>query len=427
MDSKHLGHLYTVFLKNNGVCTDTRDLKSEQIFFALKGPNFDGNVYAEKAIDEGACLVVVDNEKYNIDKKCFLVEDSLMALQSLARHHRRQFNIPIIGITGSNGKTTTKELMARVLDTNHKVHFTQGNLNNHIGVPQTLLAMPKDTEIAIIEMGANHLGDIAALCDIAEPNFGLITNIGRAHIGEFGSWENIIRTKSELFDFINKNKGTAFINMEDEVLANMSNRFPDGVLYPNDTCTFQVPDPYVTYTDDSAQLHRTHILGTYNFTNIAAAIAVGKYFEVKNAYQAIDEYIPDNNRSQMMKLGSNQIILDAYNANPSSMQAALENLDGMAKNTKIAILGDMKELGDFATKEHQDILKLGAKLDLDYIYTAGQDFCQSRNSSNIRAFKDINELAIWLKNHPISGATVLIKGSRSMEMEQLVRIAGIWK
>jgi len=426
MNPAKLDLLYSSFLKSKGACTDSRQLVSGQIFFALKGSNFDGNTYALQAIGDGAMLAVIDNEEFGTHEKCVLVPDVLSILQDLARHHRRQFNIPVIGITGSNGKTTTKELLSRVLATKYQVHCTQGNLNNHIGVPQTLLSMPKNTEVAIVEMGANHLGDIATLCDIAEPDYGLITNIGRAHIGEFGSWENIIRAKSELFDFIRKNNGTAFINRADEVLANMARRFPEGISYPNAHCKFHVADPYVTYTDDLHQMHHTHLIGAYNFINVSAAITVGKYFGVANVFDVIDEYVPDNNRSQIITMGSNQVILDAYNANPDSMDAALKSLSEMPQKTKIAILGDMKELGEYATEEHQKTVRLAKKLNLDKIYTVGEDFYHVKADAAHTPFQKMDDLIEWLKNDPIADATVLIKGSRSMEMEKLASIRQIW-
>lgn len=416
--------LYQRFKESTGVCTDTRKLETGQLFFALKGPNFNGNQYAAKALESGAMLAIVDEEEFAAnDQDYLLVDDVLAVLQSLATHHRQQFDIPILGITGSNGKTTTKELLARVLRSKYRIHYTQGNLNNHIGVPLTLLAMPEDTEIAIIEMGANHVGDIAELCSIALPTCGLITNIGNAHLGEFGGRENLIRAKSELFDHLRRTKGDVFINMEDEVLSNMAKRFPDAYRYPNNTLQLASAKPFVHYYDDKGQEHATELIGAYNYHNMAAAVTVAMYFEVENPYEMIDRYVPDNNRSQVIQLGSNTVVLDAYNANPSSMIAALQNLDLMMGTKKIALLGAMKELGHFADEEHAKVAAYANALNIDVLFV-GEEFRSCVEQSTF--YTTVDDLMILFEKEPLSGATVLIKGSRSQQMEKLAQNKKLW-
>ncbi|UXP33233.1 UDP-N-acetylmuramoyl-tripeptide--D-alanyl-D-alanine ligase [Reichenbachiella agarivorans] len=417
-------HLYNKFLQSTGVNTDTRSIQEGQIFFALKGENFNGNQYAAKALESGASYAVIDDLSFDQGDRYIFVDDVLKSLQQLANHHRKQFDFPFLAITGSNGKTTTKELTARALGEEYQVHFTQGNLNNHIGVPLTILSIREDTDFAIIEMGANHLGDIALLCEIAEPTHGLITNIGSAHIGEFGGKENIIRGKSELFDYLRRTGGVPFINKLDVVLVNMSKRFNNAVEYPNDSCKLIDASPYVNYADDRDHEHSTEIIGEYNYMNIAAAVTVAKFFEVEYPYNAIDQYLPDNNRSQIIELGSNTIILDAYNANPDSMRAALRNLANMRGDYKIAMLGEMKELGSHAVIEHENIVKEAQKLGIKNLYLVGNEF--KKASEFVHVLLDVDRLIEYLGDQKISGATVLIKGSRSMKMERLIMNQEIW-
>ena len=423
--SHSIAELHDLFLKSNGVCTDTRSLEKGQIFFALKGPNFNGNGYAEKALKEGASLAVIDEEAYEAGSQYFLVKDALEALQDLARYHRDTFDIPFFGMTGSNGKTTTKELAARVLATQYAVHYTKGNFNNHIGVPLTVLSTPAETDIALIEMGANHLGDIALLCDIAKPTHGLITNIGNAHLGEFGGYENLIRAKSELFDYLRKTDGKAFINMEDKVLSNMSKRFPEAIQYPNEFCQLASSDPYVNYLDENGQEHASQLIGEYNFSNIAAAVSMGKYFEIEDPYEAIDRYLPENNRSEVIDIKSNKIVLDAYNANPASMEAALQNLIQMKGDTKVILLGEMKELGEYSDDEHRKIVRLAQELGLSQSFWVGEGF-EKVISEKEKCFANVDELSDHLEQNPLQGATVLIKGSRSTQMEKLTLNKKIW-
>ena len=421
--------LYSKYLQCTGVSIDTRKINSGDLFFALKGPNFDGNRYAEKALSEGAKYAVVDDLTLANHAQMILVDDGLLALQRLAWHHREQFKGHVLAITGSNGKTTTKELIHRVLATTFKVHFTVGNLNNHIGVPLTLLAMDLSTEIAIIEMGANHLGEIASYCEIAQPTHGIITNLGTAHIGEFGGRENLIRAKSELFDFIRKNNGIVFINTEDEVLNNMAKRFQSPELFPADDFTLKKSSPFVQYEDERGIVHNTHLVGKYNFMNASAAMAIGTFFGVTstNAQAAIDSYEPDNNRSQVIKLGSNTIILDAYNANPDSTSAALENLASFSDKKRIAMLGDMKELGEYSEEEHMKIFKLIGSYGKIDAYYVGVEYQHAIDNKSASTFPLVDDLISFLKKqNPISDSVVLIKGSRSMTMENLIKIEKIW-
>ncbi|MEP2023878.1 MAG: UDP-N-acetylmuramoyl-tripeptide--D-alanyl-D-alanine ligase [Reichenbachiella sp.] len=421
-----ISFLYEKFLNSAGVCTDTRSLQENQIFFALKGDNFNGNVYAAQAIQEGALVAVVDETQNEKNEQYVVVDDVLKCLQSLAIHHRNQFKIPFLGITGSNGKTSTKELVARVLGSDRKTQYTKGNLNNHIGVPLTLLSIAEDTEFAIIEMGANHVGEIASLCEMAKPTHGLITNIGTAHIGEFGGQEAIIRAKSELFDYLRKTDGIPFINLEDRILQNMSKRFSNAISYPNELCSLKSATPFVHYKDVHGDTHATEMIGAYNFLNISAAVTIGHFFEVEDPYMAIDGYMPDNNRSQMIEIGSNTIILDAYNANPDSIRAALDNLAIIDSNHKVAILGDMKELGEYAEEEHRKIIDYAETLGLNEVYLVGNDFKKAHHHSKSKVFEKIDELSDLLQKKPLTAAIVLIKGSRGMKMEQLTKLTDLW-
>lgn len=422
----YISTLYKKFKECSGVCTDTRLLQRNEMFFALKGPNFNGNLYALEALKSGAAYVVIDELEYNIpnDSRFILVQDVLDALQKLAKHHRQQFDFPFLGITGSNGKTTTKELTARAVGERYHVHYTQGNLNNHIGVPLTILRLKEDTDFAIIEMGANHVGDIALLCDIAAPTHGLITNIGTAHIGEFGGKENLVRGKSELFDYLRKHGGVPFINKLDSYLTNMAKRFDNGVNYPNDNCKLVEAAPYVDYCDEKDEEHSTSIIGEYNYMNIAAAVTIAKYFDVEDPYIAIDKYLPDNNRSEILELATNTVVLDAYNANPDSMTVALKNLMAMPGESKIAMLGEMKELGKYSSEEHKKIVQEAETLGVDKLYLVGDDFAESEDNHVVMSH--VEDLIELLRNEPMSGKTVLIKGSRSMQMEKLTKAKHLW-
>ncbi len=419
--------LYQIYLEHRSVATDTRLLQPGDLFFALKGPSFDGNQFALSALEQGARLAIVDDPKLKSEKDCFWVEDALLALQHLARHHRNQFHIPVIGLTGSNGKTTTKELLNAVLSTKFRTHATKGNLNNHIGVPLTLLSMPEDAEIAIIEMGANHLGEIARLCTIADPDHGFITNIGKAHIGTFGGFENIIRGKTELYQYLIENKGRVFINSQDPVLSEMAKRFEGPIMYPGPQdfygCQLLSANPYLQYQDEAGTVVDTLLIGGYNFSNIATALCIGKFFGViaQNANAAIAAYVPSNNRSQILQKGSNTLILDAYNANPTSMEAAIESLDQMNAKYKVVILGDMFELDDEEIAEHKNIGQILDKKNFDLVLLCGKLMQHAQEGHpKFKQFDTREGLIEYLKTNPIENATILLKGSRGMGLEGVV-------
>ncbi len=429
METKETEAIYEKYKECTGVSTDTRNLPENCLFFALKGPNFDANTFAEEALRKGAKYAVISDKKYLKDERFLLVEDTLKALQLLANHHRRQLSIPVIGITGSNGKTTTKELISLVLSRKFKTRATQGNLNNHIGVPLTLLNAPEDTEILVVEMGANKLKDIKELCDIAEPSHGIITNIGKAHLEGFGSLEGIVRTKTELYQHLLDYNGTVFINSRNDLLAGYGNKFTDPVYYPGKDdfyhCELTNADPFVHLKAENGQKIKTKLMGIYNFENIAAALCIGKFFEVdpKEANKAVADYAPSNNRSQIIEHeNGNFIILDAYNANPSSMKAAIENFAALNRPKKVLILGDMKELGDDAIKEHHDLGRLIAKYHFDKILLCGISIIKAMdNNPGAVNFENRLMLINYLKSKKYQNTTFLIKGSRSMGLEEVVK------
>ncbi|WP_341216590.1 UDP-N-acetylmuramoyl-tripeptide--D-alanyl-D-alanine ligase [uncultured Wocania sp.] len=417
--------IHSFFLECNSVCTDTRKIHKDDIFFALKGDNFNGNIYAEQAIKKGAKYVIIDDDKYKTSDKKILVNNALKTLQELAAYHRSFLNIPIIALTGSNGKTTTKELINVVLSQKYKTTATLGNLNNHIGVPLTLLSMNSNTEIGIVEMGANHLKEIAFLCNIAKPDYGYITNFGKAHLEGFGSVEGVITGKSELYDYLITNHKTIFVNGNDAIQVNKTNK-AKRVIFGNTTFTdinidFIDAKPFVECKYNSLNI-KSHLIGDYNYNNIATAICIGNYFKVDdNAIKnAIENYIPTNNRSQIINIGTNQIILDAYNANPTSMHAALLNFEKQT-GLKIAILGDMFELGNDAKQEHETITDLAVSLNIDTVILVGENFYQSKNDSNkIIKHKTFEDLKRAFDFTQIENATLLIKGSRGMALERVL-------
>ncbi|HTF19249.1 MAG TPA: UDP-N-acetylmuramoyl-tripeptide--D-alanyl-D-alanine ligase [Chryseolinea sp.] len=419
--------LYSHFVRSAGISTDTRKIAPGSMFFALKGDKFNANEFAQQALDKGAACVVVDEERYVVNDQCVFVEDTLVALQQLARHHRNQLAIPVIGLTGSNGKTTSKELVNAVLSAQYKTYATKGNLNNHIGVPLTILAIDKTIEIAVVEMGANHLGEIALLCSVANPTHGLITNIGKAHIGTFGGFENIVRAKSELYQHLITNNGTVFINSQNEILANMAKRFQDPVFYPaagdHYHCTLLGADPFIKVKAENGEDVQTNLVGTYNFENIAAALCVGKYFDVDavRANEAVRGYEPGNMRSQLLRKGGNTIILDAYNANPSSMKAAIENMAAMNAPLKALILGDMFELEDEAELEHRNVGKLLKMKSFDRVLLCGKLMRSAKEEyPDALLFETKDALIEELKQHPLKDATVLVKASRGIGLETVV-------
>ncbi|MBT1702617.1 UDP-N-acetylmuramoyl-tripeptide--D-alanyl-D-alanine ligase [Chryseosolibacter indicus] len=420
-------NLYQKFIESGKVSTDTRQITSGSIFFALKGDKFNANEFAEEALKKGASYSVIDEEKYNTNERCLLVDDVLNTLQKLARYHRDQLRIPVIGLTGSNGKTTSKELVNAVLSKKFKTYATRGNLNNHIGVPLTLLAIDKSVEIAVVEMGANHLGEIALLSSIANPTHGFITNIGKAHIGTFGGFENIIKGKSELYQHLLLTGGQVFINSQNEILARLAKQFTTPILYPQKGDYYHAQllsaDPIVKVLAENGEEITTNLIGAYNFENIAAALCIGKFFGVdaQLANRAIAEYVPSNMRSQVVRKNSNAIILDAYNANPSSMQAAIENIAAMNVPKKVLILGDMFELEDEAAKEHQEIGRLIKEKGFEQVYLCGALFKTALHEiPKAKYFAKKDELIDELKTFPIKDATILVKASRGIGLETIV-------
>lgn len=419
--------LYQAFLNSEGICTDSRNVGKGTIFFALKGSNFNGNLYAGDALDKGAAMAVVDEEQYVRNDNYLLVDDVLAALQGLARHHRRTLGIPILGITGSNGKTTTKELIQAVLSRKFKTYATHGNLNNHIGVPLTLLSMDEQTELGIVEMGANKVGDIAELCSIAEPSHGVITNIGKAHIEGFGGIEGVLRGKSELFQWLRQTGGQVFINSHQEMLLNMAKRFESPVCFgrPEDDFSCELIDltPFINYRTREGQRYETHLLGAYNFQNIEAALCIGQYFGVADtvANEAIAQYVPNMNRSQIIDRGGLRIILDAYNANPTSVKAAIDNVKQMKASAKGVILGDMLELGPEEEEEHY---KVGLQLsgtDIDLIIFIGpRMMAAARACPEAHYFESRDEAAEYLHSHAPDNMLLLLKASRGMSLEKLL-------
>jgi UDP-N-acetylmuramoyl-tripeptide--D-alanyl-D-alanine ligase len=418
--------LYKIYLQYPSVQTDTRKLQKGDLFFALKGPNFNANEFAQKAIDAGAAYAVIDDERYVIEGRTILVGDVLSSLQQLAKHHRQQFNIPFIAITGSNGKTTTKELIHAVLSSTFKTYTTEGNLNNHIGVPLTILKIKQDAEMAVIEMGANHLREIASYCVIALPTHGLITNCGKAHLEGFGGEEGVRKGKGELFDFLRAHEGTAFIMWDYTYLREMSRGittiYTYGTTEANVVGTVLKSDQYleVEFQKGFKGTIETNLVGDYNLPNVLAAVALGKYFNVdeEKIKNSIEQYAPTNSRSQLLQKNSNKIILDAYNANPTSMKAAIENFAKAEGVEKILALGAMAELGTDSLKEHGDIIKEIDKHQWKDVILVGGDFMKVDHT--YRKFNSPTEAGEWLQNIEPKNAFFLIKGSRSMQMERLL-------
>ncbi len=423
--------LYQHYLSCGKISTDTRKIEQDSLFFALKGDNFNANEFAQEALTKGALFSVVDEARYAVNDNCILVDDVLTTLQKLARHHRDQLSIPVIGLTGSNGKTTSKELLHAVLSKKFKTLATKGNLNNHIGVPLTILSIDKSVELAVIEMGANHVGEIAHLCSIANPTHGFITNIGKAHIGTFGGFENIVRGKSELYQHLLTNNGVVFINSQNEILANMAKRFTDPIFYPAAGdyyhCELIGADPFVKIKTENGESIFTEIIGSYNFENMAAALCIGKYFGVDavDANAAIAEYTPGNMRSQVIQKGNNTIILDAYNANPSSMQAAIESLADMKAEHKVAIVGDMFELEAEAEIEHRNLGRLLKQKKIEHVYLCGTLVASAKAElTDALHFENKALLIEELKKNPIRNATILVKASRGIALETILDYLG---
>lgn len=417
--------IHNLFLQCKSVSIDTRKIEKDSMFFAIKGENFDANTFAAKALELGALFVVVDNASYAIDERTILVENSLETLQELAKFHRSYLKLPIIALTGSNGKTTTKELINVVLAKKYKTKATVGNLNNHIGVPLTLLSFTKETEIGIVEMGANHKKEIEFLCEIAQPDFGYITNFGKAHLEGFGGVAGVIEGKSEMYKYLAKNDKLTFVNLEDPIQIEKSagiKSFTFGIN--NDTADIKIKNikanPFVAieYTDFGLE---SHLIGLYNANNINAAVAIGYYFKVdkKDIKEAIENYIPENNRSQLLKKGSNEIILDAYNANPSSMAVAITNFLQLENQNKVMILGDMFELGDESPQEHKLIVDSLLNQDKSKCYLIGKFFYENKvDKQNVQFFETFDSFVAYLKTIHFDKNTILIKGSRGMALER---------
>jgi len=417
-----ISQLYKLFKKSSGVNTDTRTIQKGQLFFALKGENFDGNAFALKALEAGAAYAVVSESLEAEDPRLVKVPDTLQALQDLAAWHRSQLSIPVVGLTGTNGKTTTKELIRAVLSTKYKVSATEGNLNNDIGVPLSVLKISADTELAIIEMGASHPEDLKPLLAVAQPTHGLITNVGKAHLLGFGSFEGVKHAKGLLYDYLKAHEGTAFANADDATLMEMlwDRGLPfipyglDGIqVLPSSPA-----HPFLRLKADNWEVD-THLVGAYNAANVLAALKLGWFFGVpqQDALSAIASYVPSNNRSQLLKTEKNTVIVDAYNANPSSMAVALDNLS-RCEGRKVALLGDMRELGDEAAMEHKKIVnRLDGSLEA---YLVGDEFTLAAKGTGIKCFDTSDSLAAWLQENPLEGCTVLVKGSRGTLMEKVI-------
>lgn len=437
-----LSELYEIYRQHPVVCTDTRQLTPGCLFFALKGDNFDGNAFAAQALAGGAAYAVLDDARFQTDVRCLSVSDTLETLQQIAAHHRRQFDIPVIAIGGSNGKTTTKELVAAVLASHYPCHFTKGNLNNHIGVPLTLLAMPDTTEVAVIELGANHPGEIEALCQIAAPTHGLITNIGKEHLEGFGSLAGVKKAEGELYRYLARHDGLVFVNLSEKHLPGMSRRNRKKIVYqrvdaldgPEAGAPLAVQlvaeTPFLQLAflseNDVRVTVNTQLVGRFNFSNLMTAIALGTYFKVPAAKikAALETYVPANNRSQLIRRDSNTFLLDAYNANPSSMKAALESFRDLPASRKVAILGDMLEVGNDSAREHQAILRLAARGKFDAIVLVGSAFGQCNfDHGKARHFADAAAAKTWLEQQNFQDTLFLLKGSRGIRLEKILEDA----
>ncbi len=421
--------IYSLFLKHPIIETDSRKIKGGCIFFALKGENFNGNLFAAEAISKGAAYAVIDEEKYQLQGRTILVKNVLETLQNLANYHRKRLGIPVLAITGSNGKTTTKELIATVLSNRFNVEFTQGNLNNHIGVPLSLLRMNNNTEIGIIEMGASHSGEIAALCAIADPDYGIITNIGIAHLEGFGSVEIIKKTKAELYNHINSKNGVIFYNTENGILSELASKVKRKIGFGEKNGDFTgkyiASSPYlhllVNFPQKSIEI-KTKLIGSYNFENIMAAACIGHYFKVNpdDVKAALSNYQPRNNRSQMIERGGLKLIMDAYNANPTSMKASIKSFVSVFQSPRILILGDMLELGEKSLDEHISVLEIISTQPYEKVFLVGPVFTEAAKKFTFNTFLNSEALIQHLKLHPLKKGVVLIKGSRGIQLEKVV-------
>ncbi|WP_346861695.1 UDP-N-acetylmuramoyl-tripeptide--D-alanyl-D-alanine ligase [uncultured Draconibacterium sp.] len=423
--------LYKIFLNYPVISTDSRKIEKGSLFFALKGENFNGNKYAADAISKGAAYSIIDEEDYHIGENTILVNNVLKALQKLANYHRKQLRIPILGITGTNGKTTTKELIASVLAKKFLVSFTQGNLNNHIGVPLTLLAMNSETEFGVVEMGANHPGEIAELCKIADPDYGIITNIGQAHLEGFGSFDGVKRTKSELYKYIRSKGGTIFYNSDNPILAELNKEIKNKISYGRKDASFigepiqSPPFIHVKANFEKGVLYlNSNLIGDFNFENILAAACIANYFKVDplKIQMAIKAYHPTNNRSQLIQKGKLKIIMDAYNANPTSMSASIASFLRNLSGDNYMILGDMLELGEYSAAEHAKIIELIPESITKNTFLVGNEFSKAGERHAIKTFMSVSELNLYLAENPIKNGNLLIKGSRGIQLEKILEI-----
>ena len=430
MTTNHIKEIYSIFKNSSGISTDTRTIKNNSIYFALKGPSFNGNDFAREALEKGAKLSVVDDESLDgISDRMILVKDSLEALQKLAIYHREKLNIPFVGLTGSNGKTTTKNLIEKVLSSNYKVRATYGNLNNHIGVPLSVLSVTDNDEIAIIEMGASAVGEIKLLCEICKPTIGLITNISNAHVKGFENIDGVIRGKSELFDYLLKNNGQVIINDYDDIIKNFSKRFNDAIYLDGNGSAINVKllesTPKIKFQINDGDIFVSDLFGDYNFQNILFALVIGKYFKIdlEESSKIISEYIPHNNRSERIIYRSNCIILDAYNANPTSMEKTVNAVFNFSHKNKVMILGDMNELGELSKAEHVKIGKLIKTLKVNDVFFIGNKmkYAHEENSSS-SWYENVHDLIKGLEKLSFKNSDILIKGSRSLELEKSLEI-----
>jgi UDP-N-acetylmuramoyl-tripeptide--D-alanyl-D-alanine ligase len=422
---KTIEKIYQYYSQKYLVSTDSRKIEEGCVFVALKGERFDGNDFAYQVAQENiASCVIADRKDLPHHERLFIVDDSLAALQELARLHRKKCNIPIIGITGTNGKTTTKELTAAVLSKKYNLIYTQGNFNNHLGLPLTVLRIKPDTEMAVVEMGANHPNEIAHLCTIADPDFGIITNIGKAHLEGFGSFEGVVKTKNELYDFIRNKNGRLFVNRDNELLMNLSNGI-DSNTYGKDNnadikASIVSSNPYLIINWEGNEI-KTNLVGDYNFENVMAAISAGCHFNIETSLiiEALENYTPTNNRSQFIKSEKNEIVMDAYNANPVSMSHAIKNFRNISSENTLLILGDMRELGKDSEKEHQVIISLIKELEFKNVILVGEEFKKTAGT-DFTTFTNVEELLAFINDNDISGKKILIKGSNGIHLEKIV-------
>ncbi|MGE5427743.1 MAG: UDP-N-acetylmuramoyl-tripeptide--D-alanyl-D-alanine ligase [Methylococcaceae bacterium] len=426
-----IASIYKLFTQFPLVTTDTRNIPANSIFFALKGEKFNGNTFASEALTKGAAYAIIDQAEYAVNDRMILVDDVLKCLQQLANYHRKELKTPVLAITGTNGKTTTKELIAAVLAKKYRIHFTQGNLNNHIGVPLTLLSMTSQTEMAIIEMGANHPGEIELLCEIADPDYGLVTNMGKAHLEGFGSFEGVIKTKSEMYDYLRQKGGKCFINSDNPLLIKQAGTLEQITYGKSSGC-------YLTGELSSTEYHlvvkalfpkgwlylKSKLIGDYNFENLLAAACAGKYFGVDPLLiqKALEEYTPSNNRSQLIKGGRNTVIMDAYNANPTSMMMALTNFVSISNDNKCLILGDMLELGEVSDAEHQKVVDFIEANTFSEVMLVGPQLKKTIAQHENKKFDNVELLFTYLQTHPINNSLVLVKGSRGIHLEKILEL-----